>query len=162
MSKAKCSSCSVDLKGKATNSIGKNIYCEDCYPVARAEEDERRHLIAVICDVFNLKTPNGMMFSQMKNFREGGMTYKVMRMTLQYLDKVERFNFEVKYGIGIIRVKYQDMINYYNKMAKKRKEVEAVEYKSTEYSIEFKDRENKILKNKLINLDDILGGDTLE
>lgn len=162
MKVVKCSSCNAKIRENMSEKMGKKIYCSNCFEKAQAEEAERKKLIVVICEVFNINQPNGMMFSQIKQFKKEGITYQIARMTLQFLDKVENFQFEEKYGIGIVRYRYKDMINYYNKMQKKRQEVEAIDYKVSQFEVGFKNRENKIINNKLINLDDIIGGGEIE
>lgn len=162
MSATKCHSCKINLKSGDIKEYGKNKYCSVCYDKAKKKESERRQLIGVICDIFNIDRPTGMMFAQMKQFEKEGIDYNTTRLTLQYLVAVEKFDLDVKFGIGIVRHRYMDMRHHYNQMLKKRREIQEVEYESSNYKVKLQDRENKIVKSKMIDLNSIIGGDSLE
>lgn len=159
MDKLKCCECETSIRKQDAEVFAKRFYCVKCYKVAKEEEKERRHLIAVICDIFNIQRPSGMMFTQMKQFKEEGISYRDTRLTLQYLVSVESFKLEKKYGIGIVRHRHEDMKEYYERMLKKRREVQSVEYKPTNHTITIGKRENKLVKKNMIDLDKLVRGD---
>lgn len=159
MSNIKCCDCQKKLKKEDVQIFAKRNYCSVCYDKAQLEEKERKHLIGVICDIFNISRPTGMMFAQIKQFQEEGLNYTDIRLTLQYLVHVEKFQLEQKYGVGIVRHRYKDMKHYYDKMLRKRREVEEVDYKPSNYKIFIKERENELVKKNMIDLNKIVRGD---
>lgn len=158
MAQIKCNICACTLTKDKSQYIGKSVYCDVCYPKAQDEEKDRRHLIAVICEVFSIKKPTGMMFAQMKNYKADNISYKTMRLTLLYLDRVLNFKLDIKFGIGIIKTYHEEMTEYYNEKMKKRREIELVEYKTKTHIVNFRHRENKLLKNRMIDLNTIIEG----
>lgn len=159
----KCFLCGIE-EG-VTEEMGKNHYCPSCYKIAKKEEKHRKSLIGYICKIFDMNRPNGMMFAQMKNFKEkDGISYQHQLWTLKFLHEIQKMPLEKKYGIGIIKYRYADMMEYktqkdYEEYLKK-KEIE----KNKQVDNSVKTVQTKVIKRKnyieenLLDIDDFLIG----
>lgn len=152
-------------KENVTEKMGKQLYCPSCYNIALEEEKNRRKLIGYICKLFDMKKPNGMMFAQMKNFKEkDNISYQHQLWTLRFLNEIEKMPLEKKYGIGIIKYRYADMMEYktqkdYEKYLKERK---VEKNKQVDNSVKIVNakvikRKNYIEEN-ILDIDDFLIG----
>lgn len=86
-----------------TNDGGKN-YCERCLNKKHKDKEDRNSLYKLICELYDVTYPTGMMLKQIKQFREeNGYTFKDIEYTLLYIrDYKNNIDFHYKYGISIV------------------------------------------------------------
>ena len=139
----KCFNCSEEFDRDTMVALGSNLACPDCSK--EIEEKDRRYLIVVISQLYNIPKPTGMMFAQMKRYREkDGWHYRNMRLALEYAVYVQGWKLDPKFGLKVIEYNYDDAIAYYKQQFLKSKSSEHVTYETV-----------KIVTNKpkLVNKD---------
>lgn len=120
--KVKCLECGIKLeKTDATVYKGKN-YHADCVLV----KQEREELHSTICRILKLKAPGPRIYSQIKGFREQGLTYSDMKNALVYFYEVKRQSTDrSNSGIGIVPFVYEEANYYFNRIEKKKAKIAA-------------------------------------
>ena len=96
-------------------------YCEVCLKIKEEEslayKDDWDLLFEYICELYNIKVPTGMMFQQLKTYRnEYGYTNIGMYYTLQYYYNVLDNKVLEDTGLGIIPYYYDKAKKHYNKV----------------------------------------------
>lgn len=108
----KCPSCKKYNDKENTKSLDGRYYCVECAEAREIEKarnkDGWEELFEYICDLYNIDTLTGLMFKQIKDFRENyNYTNKGMYLALKYY--YETLGNEVKdnTGLGIIVYCYE-------------------------------------------------------
>ncbi|APH20825.1 TPA: hypothetical protein ACXDAZ_002585 [Clostridium botulinum] len=137
--KVKCPICNKLNEKEDAVEIKKRYYCKEC---AKRKEDKTKRnkdnwdeLFQYICNLYNIKTLNGFMFKQLKEFREEyGYTNAGILLTLKYY--YETLENEVKEGTGLGIVPYyyekakEQFLNV-SKIRKKLKDFKDIEKETT-------------------------------
>ena len=151
MAKSKCTTCRESFPTEEMEIRASKKYCAKCV-IIRDELMEKKKsdwdiLFEYICKVYDIKTPTGMMFMQLKNFRGEGYNYTDIGMyyTLKYFyGTLEK---EVKEGtaLGIIPYYYEKAKEHFSKVFDMKDLAESV--KIEEKTINIKTRiTNKTIK----------------
>ena len=91
---------------------GKN-YCIDCFKIVTKNVKDRDDLYTILRAIYNTNIIPAMVHSQIKKFKNEGMTYRGIFNTIHYLEDIRGYHFELKYGIGLVRNYYYDGQNYH-------------------------------------------------
>jgi hypothetical protein len=99
---------------------GNKKYCQTCLQLKEKESKKNANdwdlLFKLICELYKIKTPNGMMFQQMKTYRDDyNYTNIGMYYTLKYYYDVLENEVIEGTGLGIIPYFYDKAKYYYNK-----------------------------------------------
>jgi hypothetical protein len=147
--KVKCPMCKTLNNREDTVTISNRYYCVEC--ADKREEEKARNkdnwdeLFDYICDLYNIDTLTGLMFKQIKDFRDNyNYTNKGMYLTLKYY--YETLDNEVKDNTGL------GIIIYYYEQAKQHF-IESKEVKKHLGEFEIDEHIN-IVKIKKIDIDD--------
>lgn len=116
-------------------------YCETCFKIKEEEsiayKDDWDLLFEYICKLYDIKVPTGMMFQQLKTYRnEYEYTNIGMYYTLQYYYSILDNKVLEDTGLGIIPYYYDKAKKHYNKVYTLQDIAE--EFKSEEQSIQIK------------------------
>lgn len=110
--KVKCPKCNKLNDKERAKQISNRYYCITCAE-EREKEIERNKdswelLFDYICDLYNISTLTGMMFKQIKDFRDN-YNYKNMGMylTLKYYYEILENEVKEDTGLGIIPYYYE-------------------------------------------------------
>lgn len=115
----KCPLCGKVNQKEDTIKIGARYYCVDCGEQVKAEKEEKKDawskLFDYICKINNIDKPTGMMFKQLKDFRNEPYNYtdEGMLATLQYYYDVLESAVKEGVGLGIIPYYYERTKSYY-------------------------------------------------
>lgn len=93
-------------------------YCKKCIVIVKEESESRETLINTLRKIYNTGFLPSLVLSQIKKFHLNGMTYYGINNTINYLQEVHGYKFELKYGIGLVKRYYYDG-NKYHKQSKK-------------------------------------------
>jgi ribosomal protein S18 len=118
--KSKCSMCEQMFEKEELTVKSNKKYCKDCLPIKEAESIKYANdwdlLFKYICDLYKIKVPTGMMFQQMKTYREDyNYTNIGMYYTLKYYYEILENDVIEGNGLGIIPYYYEKAKIYYNK-----------------------------------------------
>ena len=81
------------------------------------EQEYKNSLTQMILKYYRYKVP-GLVFGQMRNYHDKlKMTYEGIYNTFLYVLEVKGLTFDVKYGIGFVKVFYQEGHNYTKRSA---------------------------------------------
>ena len=151
-----CRECKVKIEDGNEVILGNSKFCSGC--ASKIEESDRQQLIATIIKLYNIPQPTGFMFSQIKRFREEGMHYRNIRMTLEYMVHVLHFKMNPKYGIASVRNHHDDMIKYQKARSKKALSNRNINYEVKEIITSKPDMVHmQYNKQKLINMEEKYG-----
>lgn len=119
----KCYYCGeqVPTGERVKNDKGYNFH-----PNCLKEYDDRRNLFDYCCYIWGLKAPGPVITRQAKQFKEKGLTYKGMLLTLKYFyetQRNDRTKYKGKETIGIIPYVYDEAKSYYESLEKKKAEL---------------------------------------
>lgn len=148
----KCPICGTLNDKENTIEISKRYYCKECGENYLAEREAKKNdwdrLFEYICKIYNIDKPTGMMFKQLKEFREEPYNYKDSGMfaTLRYIYEIEEI--PLKEGVGLGLIPY-----YYDKTRKYYEDLQRIENSLENYR-ELKDKTVKI-DSKLMNKNQI-------
>lgn len=125
MPAVKCLYCEkyFDRDEEAYSKIGRRYAHHDCYQkhMDKPEDKdsiERRALTDFIKSLYFPKEPDWKMIgTQMRKYRLEGMTYKGMRLTLEYFYRIKKNKLKNEQGIGIIPYTYKEASQYYFRMS---------------------------------------------
>lgn len=79
------------------------------------EDDYKNDLTQMILKYYHFSVP-GIVWGQLKNYHEKlGMSYCGMLNTFQYVLEVKGKTFEKNYGLGWIKIFYQEGCNYHHR-----------------------------------------------
>jgi hypothetical protein len=147
--KVKCPTCEKLNDKENTEVIDNRYYCIECAE-KRVEEKARNkdnwdELFDYICELYNIKTLTGLMFKQIKDFRDVySYTNKGIYLTLKYY--YETLDNEVKENTGL------GIVVYYYEQAKQHF-IESKEVKKHLEDFEIDEHVNTV-KIKKINIED--------
>lgn len=150
--RVKCPTCDKLNDKKDTVQLSdKRYYCIECAEQREIQKARNKNdwdeLFEYICDIYNIDTLTGMMFKQIKEFREVyNYTNKGIYLTLKYY--YETLENEVKEGVGLGIVVY-----YYEKA--KNHFIEKMRVKKHLDNFEINEQVNTV-KIKKINIDNPL------
>ena len=143
----KCPMCSNLNDKENTKKIDNKYYCIDC--AKKREEEKAKHkndweeLFEYICELYNIKTLTGMMFKQIKEFRDTyGYTNKGIFLTLKYYYEVLENEVKEDTGLGIV-------VYYYEKAKQHFIEIRDVKRHVEDFEV---NEQIKIVKIKNINI----------
>ncbi|AJO60848.1 Bacteriophage related protein (plasmid) [Bacillus subtilis] len=133
-------------------------YCPACYKKKVKEVEDRENLYNKCKEVFGISFPTGLMLRQIKQFKEErGYTYKNIGFALDYIVRIKKIQLELKYGLALIPHYYDEMIDYYKDLKRRREnmvvkkiETQKVQIKPPSLS------QNRYRDKKLINMEDLL------
>lgn len=120
------------------------------------DKEERKNLIAYICELYDIEAPTGFILKQIKDFHDEPYNYRyyAMQLALEYFFVIKQNSTAKSKGIGIIPYVMDDAKEFYYNLASlqkqdiKKAERETVKVKKT--------RNNKgNRKKKLIDMEDI-------
>ena len=117
----KCFVCKESFDKEDLTIKSNKKYCSKCLEIKEGESDKYKNdwdlLFQYICKIYNIKVPTGMMFQQLKTYRDNydytniGMYYTL----LYYYDVLENKVLDES-GLGIIPYYYEKAKNHYNKV----------------------------------------------
>lgn len=145
----KCPMCSKLNNKENTTEINKRYYCIECSEIKEKEKakhiDDWEELFEYICELYNIKKPTGMMFKQIKEFRDTyGYTNKGIYLTLKYYYEVLDNEVKDDTGLGIV-------VYYYEKAKQHFIEIRDVKRHVKDFEI---NEQIKIVKIKNIDIKD--------
>jgi len=117
--KVKCPKCGEYNEKIVTILYNKRYYCEACFEATKnavkQETDDYKILISYVCSIYNITIPDGLMFKQIKEFKDTfGYSYKGMKTTLHYFYEIlEGNDTGNSRGLGIIPYVYKDAVDFY-------------------------------------------------
>ena len=119
--KSKCALCGESFeKEELTLKSGKK-YCANCLIIKEEESLKNKSdwdlLFEYICSIYKIKVPTGMMFSQLKQYRQDyNYTNTGMYYTLKYFYEILESKVLEDSGLGIIPYFYDKAKRHYNKV----------------------------------------------
>lgn len=115
--KVKCPTCNTMNNKEDTIKINNRYYCISCGEERQKEIEKNTdgwdQLFEYICELYNIEKPTGMMFKQIKDFRDEPYNYTNTGMYLSLKYYYETLGNEVKEDTGL------GIIPYYYEKAKK-------------------------------------------
>lgn len=109
-SKVMCNTCREKFyKDELIYLTKSNKICHKCNEEKKVHAETYKALIEFICWGFNIKAPTGQQLKSIKKFKDSGLNYTDMHMTLYYIYMVEKRKVE---GTSI------ELIPYYYEKAK--------------------------------------------
>lgn len=163
--KVKCPSCKKMNDKENTKIISNRHYCIECAKKREEEiarnRDDWDELFEYICELYGMETLTGLMFKQIKEFKESyNYTNKGMYLTLKYY--YETLGNEVKdnTGLGIIVFYYEQAKQHFVESVLVKKHTEAFEENEKLNIVKIKkmDVEDFVFKKQL-SLDDTTWGE---
>ena len=157
----KCPMCKTMNDKENTEKINNRYYCLKCAEKREKEKnrniDDWPELFNYICELYNIDVPNGMMFQQIKDFRENyNYTNKGMYLTLKYFYKVLGNDVKEDTGLGIIPYYYDRAKQHYIDILIVKKHLENFEINEQVNTVKVKNINIKELKKqKYISLDNV-------
>lgn len=151
--KLKCFLCKELFNQNELTVKSNKKYCKECLEIKEEESFKYKNdwdlLFEYICKLYNINKPTGMMFQQMKSYRQDyDYTNIGMYYTLKYYYDVLENNVLEDTGLGIIPYYYDKAKNHYNK-AYNLEDI-AEDFKFEERSIKIKTKiTDKVLPPKI-------------
>lgn len=103
--------------------IGGKNYCFSCASKKEKNEHDRKELYTFIQETFNITYPTGLMLKQIKLFHEErGYSYKNIRLTIDYIIRIQKKPMYSNAGIALVPYIYDEMIDYYKDLIRRRSE----------------------------------------
>ena len=153
---AKCKGCGIDIPKGEKYIISSKRYCKKCYDVKIKDAEDYNNLISYICSIFKIEAPNWLIVKQIKQFKEEfNYTYAGMNYCLWYLTQIKNVKMELKYGIGLVKVEYENSKNYYLQQCKIQESVKPPQNVEVKRKVKMKTSINDTNKF-LINIDDMI------
>lgn len=155
-----CKGCEAKLTKEEKFIYSNKSYCKQCYDKIILEKESYNNLIKTICEYFNIQFPEGLMYKQIKDYKEQfGYTYNGMSYTLWYCKEILSKNFDKKYGVALIKYEYNNAKNYFNSQQDIKNSIQDIKENSINRVIINLDKLYQKDKNKMLfNLDDLTGG----
>lgn len=159
----KCPKCNKLNNKEDTETINNRYYCKTCAEEVQAEKDTNKSdwdlLFDYICKIYNISKPSGMMFKQLKEFRNEPYNYtnSGMYATLRYYHETLGNDVLEGAGLGIIPYYYEKTKQHYLNISKVEESLEVYqpsEDKHVKVDLSYR---NKLIKaqQKVLNYDDI-------
>lgn len=116
--KVKCPVCKKMNDKEVTIEISAKYYCEECAEIKEKEllknKDGWDELYDYICNLYNIETLTGLMFKQIKDFRNiHNYTNKGILLTLQYYYETLENELLEDTGLGIVIYYYEQAKKHY-------------------------------------------------
>jgi hypothetical protein len=132
-------------------------HCPSCYEAKVKEVQDRENLYNLLKQVFNISFPTGLMLRQIKQFREErNYTYKNIMFTVDYIVRIKKVKLQLQYGIALVPHYYDEMIEYYKELKRRREETVVQKSSVVKMKIRPFKFENEYRKKKFINMEDLL------
>jgi SPBc2 prophage-derived uncharacterized protein yorH len=153
----KCAGCGLQVdKNEAIRYKDKNFH-KKCYEIQK-DKDE---IFKYVCELFGLKKPGPVIYSQLKRFMEKypHYTYKGILNSLVYFYDVKHSSKKKSNeAIGIVPYVYDEAQEYFNTVEKKKIAIANKIEKQLEVKPEIKiiKKDNEVKKMKIYNLEDFL------
>lgn len=128
--KVKCPECNTLNFKENTIQIGNRYYCPECAEKRRKEIEKNtdgwNELFNYICDLYDISEPTGMMYGQLKRYRNEPYNYtnKGMLLTLKYYYEVLGNDLKEDVGLGIIEYEYDNAKKHYLDILRVKKSVQ--------------------------------------
>lgn len=115
-----CKSCNKKITKEEKVVISNKSYCEECSKKIKQNQEDYKNLIDIICQYYNLQCCTGLIFKQIKDYKEQfNYTYNGMSYCLWYIKEIEKKPFnEIKFGIAYIKYYYEKAKAYYEQQSK--------------------------------------------
>ncbi|MEM4994817.1 hypothetical protein WKH56_19845 [Priestia sp. SB1] len=112
--KVKCPHCEKMMEKEEAVSHQKRYYHEACLKDKQKSIEDRKDLIAYICELYRIDAPTGMMLKQIKEF-ETDFKYKLkgIELALRYFYETSENNPREGDGIGIVPYVYEKAKKHY-------------------------------------------------
>lgn len=119
--KSKCCLCGESFEKEELTVRSNKKYCKDCLDIHIQEIKDKRSdwdtLFEYICEKYKIKKPNGMMFQQIKQYKQDyNYTDIGMYYTLKYYYEIMENTVLDGSGLGIIPYFYEKAKRHYNKV----------------------------------------------
>lgn len=153
-----CTLCGLKLTKDEKYTYSSKTYCEKCYNSKVKDREDYNNLLKVILAYFNIEVPNGLILKQIKDYKENyNYTYGGINYCLWYITQIKNINLDVKYGIAMVKYKYDEAREYFEQQQRIQDSI--VKPIDNEVIRKVKLRTNSKKRDKfLINLDE-LGGE---
>jgi hypothetical protein len=110
----KCPYCQEQLDKDEAILHNKRYYHEHCFKIWQQEKEHYKELIAYICELYRINEPTGMIYKQIKSFKEiSHYKYKGMELALRYFHETLNNPVKEDTGIGIISYVYEEAKKHY-------------------------------------------------
>lgn len=118
--KSKCKGCDKLIIKEEKFVHSNKTYCKECYDQIQLTGQSYNLLIKTICEYLNVERPTGLIFKQMKEYKDQlGYSYDGMVYTMWYIKSIEGKSFsDSKYGIALVKYSYEKARNYFNNQQK--------------------------------------------
>jgi len=159
---SKCKGCEKTISKEEKYVYSNKSYCKECYDKIQIGKQEYDLLLKTICQYFNLDQPTGLIFKQIKEYKEQlGYTYGGITYCLWYIKAIEGKSFsELKYGIALVKYNYEKAKKYFEQQQKIASSVQSNIEQGEEAVNEVKVNLGKVYAKKnnfLINIGDLIG-----
>lgn len=114
--KVKCPICENYNEKEDTILYNRRYYCKQCFEDRPMRDDYWNILFEYICFIFNINRPTGLIFQQIKNYKNEpyNFTDKGIYLTLKYCVEILGKDFEsYGKGIGIVPYYYEATKNHH-------------------------------------------------
>lgn len=159
--KSKCKKCEKEITKEEKFIHSGKGYCIDCHTEIVEESENYNKLKQLICDYFNIEKPTGLMFKQIKQYKEElNYTNSGIGYTLWYLKEIEGKSFnETKYGIALVKYNYEKAERYFKQQEKIQSSVNTEEVKTKQIKLNLNKVYKKEKDNFTFDIDKLLGGE---
>lgn len=155
----KCPVCGTKNAKENTEEYKGRYYCPECLRKKIEEQESRKsdwdRLFEYICQLYNIDKPTGMMFKQLKEYRdEYGYTDSGMYATLRYYHEILENNVLEGAGLGIIPYYYDKARQHYTQYKQVEESVEIMEeQKENVIKVDLTERNKLVAKERIKQLD---------
>lgn len=158
--KSTCKDCAIELSKEDKYTYSNKSYCKICYDKIQVTKQEYNLLIKTICQYLDIEKPTGLIFKQIKDYKEQlDYTYSGITYCLWYIKAIEGKSFtELKYGIALVKYNYEKAKAYFIQQQKISGSVQNIKQEEIN---EVKINLDKVYAKKnsfLIDIDDLLKG----
>lgn len=157
----KCPICGIMNDKENTREIDKRYYCLECADKREKEKaknkDDWDELFEYICELYNIDTLTGMMFKQIKDFREAyDYTNKGIYLTLKYYYEISENEVKEDTGLGIVPYYYERAKLHYIDVLEVKKHLKDFEVNEQMNVVKIKNIDVKeFKKRKQLSLDNV-------
>ena len=154
-----CKGCDKQITKEQKHIYSGKGYCKTCYDELHSNNEDRKTLLKLICEYYQIEVPTGIMMKQIKEYKdEFKYTYAGMTYTMWYIKMIENKPFDdAKYGIAYIKYYYEKAKAYFEQQQKitnsvniNNEEIKVVERKINVHKVYAKPNEHLLDLNTLI------------
>ena len=114
----KCPACGTMNDKENTKAISNKYYCIECGDIREKKIEKNKdgwdELFDYVCELYNIKTLTGIMFKQVKDYRNiNNYTNKGMLLTLKYYYETLENEVKEDTGLGIVTYFYEEAKKHY-------------------------------------------------